>query len=82
MPVKQLKEYDVVKITTLLRPQRHVDGTKDVLRQPKCGDIGTIVHMASSPQEGTIYSVECVSPEGLTIWLADFSRDEIAPFSP
>jgi hypothetical protein len=68
------REYDVVLIRVLESAHRHVEGTEHVRRQPRVGDRGAIVEIAGPNQ----YSVECVDHGGRTIWLADFSENELA----
>jgi hypothetical protein len=69
------RELDVVVVRTLLVPTRNVTGTHRVVRQPRVGDQGAIVHILSSEH----CVVECVDSSGLTSWLADFQFDELAP---
>ena len=54
-------------------PGRSFDGTAGVMREPRIGDIGTIVH----EYDRKAFIVECVDADGLTVWLADFTSDEI-----
>jgi len=67
-------ELDVVVIRALLEPTRNVTGTDRVVRQPRVGDQGAIVHILGSEH----CMVECVDSSGLTWWLADFQFDELA----
>ena len=67
-----MKEHDCVKIVKLLRENRPFDGTENVKRPPKIGDVGAIVH----PGKETCI-VESVDSEGFTIWLADFLIEEL-----
>jgi len=69
------RELDVVVVRTLLVPTRNVTGTDLVVRQPRVGDQGAIVHVL--PSEHCV--VECVDSSGLTSWSADFHVDELAP---
>lgn len=71
-------ELDVVKVVNLLDAHRHFDGSKSDMRSPCVGDIGTVVFIHSD-NHGVPngYIVECVNDEGLTIWLADFSAEEL-----
>jgi len=71
--------YSIVRVKTLLSPDRHVHGTESEKRQPKTGDVGTIVHV-NAP--GHAYVVESVDPYGLTVWLADFVSEELELISP
>jgi hypothetical protein len=67
-----LKELDVVKIAKFLREDRDFDGTENVKRPPRIGDIGTIVHL-----DGKFCIVENVDSDGYTAWLADFLMEEL-----
>jgi hypothetical protein len=69
-----VKEYDGVRVVRLKTPGRHFDGTENVKRQPEVGDVGTIVHV-NAPGEN--YIVESVDSGGYTVWLADFSFNEL-----
>jgi hypothetical protein len=72
-----LKEFDCVKIISLLDPDRQYDGTEGVKRTPQIGDEGTIVHVYTTDGKAAGYVVENVNQEGYTIWLADFLPEEI-----
>ena len=48
------------------------------MREPRVGDIGTICHEHTS-DSAALLVVEMVNQEGLTVWLADFDRDELEP---
>jgi hypothetical protein len=71
------KEYDVVKICNLREPNRTYDGTKGIMREPRVGDRGIVVYVFGEINERTKYVVECVNPEGYTVWLADFWEGEL-----
>lgn len=77
-----LREYDRVRVTQLLTPDRQFDGTEGVRRPPRSGDLASIVHeyLPNDPQ--AIVAVEKVNARGYTVWLADFSRDELELVSP
>jgi hypothetical protein len=68
-------EYDVVRVTRLIQPDRYYDGTEGVKRSPRVGDLGTIVHIPPATNSWCI--VESVGKDGLTIWLADIVADEL-----
>ena len=68
-------ELDTVVVRALLTPTRQVEGTDAVKRQPRVGDQGAIVHVLG-PEA---YVVESVDAAGMTVWLADFRADELAP---
>jgi hypothetical protein len=46
---------------------------------PLVGDVGTIVEILTSPGVDDRYVVECVAPDGSTIWLVDFIPGELSP---
>jgi len=66
-------ELDVVVVQRLLVPTRTVTGTDGIVRQPRVGDRGTVVHILGSER----CIVECVDSSGMTLWLADFSFAEL-----
>ncbi|MGH7140018.1 MAG: alpha/beta fold hydrolase [Pirellulales bacterium] len=66
-------EYGVVRVAHLLRSDRQFQGTPGVCRAPQIGDIGTIVFA----YDLTSFAVECVNPDGMTVWLADFFCKEL-----
>jgi hypothetical protein len=66
-------EYDVIRVARLLRSDRQFHGTPGVCRAPQIGDIGTIVFA----YDLTSFAVECVNPDGMTVWLADFFSEEL-----
>ncbi|HEY6073723.1 MAG TPA: hypothetical protein VIV15_10095 [Anaerolineales bacterium] len=72
-------EYDVVRVTKLLKPERDFMGSEDTKRPPRVGDIGTIVDIPEGSSD--YYVVECVDSDegswGATLWLADFVSDEL-----
>lgn len=73
-----LAEYDVVAVIKLLKPDRPFDGTESVSRPPRVGDVGTICHeyIPGDPRAPVV--VEMVNGDGLTVWVADFDRSELA----
>jgi hypothetical protein len=50
-------EYDVVRVTQLIQPDRHYDGNEDIKRPQQVGDQGTIVHIP--PEADSWCIVEC-----------------------
>lgn len=66
-------ELDIVLVRALRSAVREVDGTPGVVRQPRVGDQGTIVHVLAPDR----YIVESVDDAGHTLWLADFDTDEL-----
>jgi hypothetical protein len=73
----EFKEYDVVRVARLLKPERPYEGTQSVARPPRVGDVGSIVHDYGAEGATELFAVEMVDPDGLTVWLADFGPDEI-----
>ena len=71
------KEYDPVKIVSLLKSDREFHGSEEVARAPRVEDTGIIVAMSGNKEERA-YVVESVNPDGMTIWIADFHEDELA----
>ena len=71
-----MNEYDVVRVIKLEQADRSFDGTPEIKRSPRVGDIGTIVRVLTPDRA---FVVECVDRYGMTIWLADFGIDEIEP---
>jgi hypothetical protein len=68
-------EHDVVVVRLLLQSTRYVTGTTGVVRQPRIGDAGAVVHILDDAH----CTVECVDSSGRTCWLADFHVDELTP---
>jgi len=74
-----LKELDSVRVVRLLQAERPYDGTQSVMRPPRVGDTGAIVHVYATEGEAAVYIVESVDADGYTVWLADFRAEEIEP---
>jgi hypothetical protein len=68
-----LREFDVVRVIDLIDARRNYSGSKSAARPPQIGDIGTIV----TEYDEENFAVECVAPNGSTIWLADFRAAEL-----
>jgi hypothetical protein len=71
------REFDVVRIVRLATPSREYDGSDASRRAPQIGDTGTVVHVLAPGDPRTPYVVECVREDGYTIWVAEFSADEL-----
>ena len=65
-----------VRVSRLLTPQRTVSGSGAKTRQPEVGDTGTVVEYFGN-FEGATYLVESVDADGMTVWLAEFSPQEL-----
>jgi predicted extracellular nuclease len=72
-------ELDQVQVVRLHHAARKVGGTERVRRQPRVGDRGTVVALLQRGSDAPGYYVECVDDDGLTVWLTEFDRDELAP---
>jgi hypothetical protein len=69
-----MNEYAVVRVVRLLVPERQVVGTDGLTRQPRVGDVGTIVHVLEAD---AAFVVECSDDEGQALWIADFDASEL-----
>ena len=72
----KLRENDVVRVAKLRAASRAFTGTASVMRSPRVGDVGTICHEYAA-DAAALVAVEMVNQDGLTVWLADFHRDEL-----
>jgi hypothetical protein len=72
-----LKELDSVRVVRLLQAERPYDGTESVMRPPRVGDTGAIVHVYAGDGGAAGYIVESVDEDGYTVWLADFLPEEV-----
>jgi hypothetical protein len=75
--VTQLREYDVVRVIKLIHADRPFDSSEGVRRPPRVGDVATICHEYEPDAATAAVAVEMVDGNGLTLWLADFQRDEL-----
>ena len=73
-----IHELQVVRVVRLLQPNRPFTGSPGA-RAPRVGDEGSVVNLGPAPDGTMWYTVEAVRPDGYTTWLADFTREEIAP---
>ena len=72
-----IREYDVVRVALLKKIDRSFDGSDGVKRPPEIGDIATVCHEYDPDNLSAKIAVEMVNDDGLTVWLADFDRDEL-----
>lgn len=72
----RMKLYDVVRVTVLSR-RIDRDGWRINVRDPQVGDTGTVVDIAKVAGHPPLFVVESVAPDGNTIWLADFTPEEL-----
>lgn len=73
----KIKEYDVVRVVRLARADRTYEGTSDARRPPRIGDLATVVQVSPLADGSVTLTLECVGEDGSTLWLADFSPEEI-----
>jgi hypothetical protein len=64
---------DVVRIAHLEADERDVDGPLDPPRQPRIGEVGTIIDQVGDD----IYLVERCTDDGRTLWIAEFLGTEL-----
>jgi hypothetical protein len=76
--MNRFKEYDEVRVVKLLHETRSFFAELGE-RPPRVGDIGAIVNIAEQADGSVIYTVENVDPNGMTIWLDNFSSTELEP---
>jgi hypothetical protein len=63
-------EYDTVRV--IATGPRLFEG----VRAPEVGDQGTIVYTGEPASSGPLV-VECIGPDGVTLWLSDFQPNEL-----
>jgi hypothetical protein len=80
--VKSLAQYEVVRVRQLLHGPGHYNGWKLNKRPPAVGDEGTIVEILKAEGLQDCFVVECSDECGRTIWLGDFSSEEIEIAEP
>jgi hypothetical protein len=77
--MEKLNLYELVRVVKLLRPIPEYDSWGINTRAPQIGDIGTYIDLLISPGLPDHYIVESVGPDGVPIWLSEFTLDEIEP---
>lgn len=71
--------YEQVRVVKLISAAEDYDGWRFNKRPPQVGDVGTFIDMLSVAGHPDRYVVESSGDDGITIWLADFSEDELEP---
>jgi hypothetical protein len=71
------KPYVTVRVRTLLRAAEGYDGWQVSQRPPGVGDVGVLVEVLSAPGLPDHYVVECVASDGATVWLGEFTAEEL-----
>ncbi len=77
-----LKEYSFVRVRQLLRAPDHYNGWNVNKRPPQVGDEGTIVDVLQAPGLPDSYVVESSGKDGVTIWLGNFTAEELSLREP
>ena len=76
----QITELDLIRVVAMVgSPESHL-AMNDCLRAPAVGDVGTVVGLDPPrlpTDRKTQFVVESCDDEGNTVWLAQFSRNEI-----
>ena len=70
-------EYSTVRVARFIQAERFfVEGADEITRRPRIGDEGIVV--ATGSHEGErLYMIECITVDGDTVWVAEFSPDEL-----
>ena len=71
------KELQVVVVSQLISTDRQFEGAERIARAPRVGDVGTICHAYDPTDAAAPVIVECIDPNGMTVWLADFQPNEL-----
>ena len=77
MPIFDLKLYGMVHIRQLLRALEDYDGWRLNQRPPRIEGRGYLVDILQAPGLPDMFVVECSGSDRVTIWLAEFSIEEI-----
>jgi hypothetical protein len=72
-----LKEFDTVRVVRLDQTHREFQGSDGFCRAPRIGDVGAICHEYEPGNPHAPVAVESVDLTGKTVWVADFSREEL-----
>lgn len=87
--LEPIAQFDIVRVVRIVgAPDSHL-ALSTSARTPKIGDTGTVVDLlrddgytgASPDAPSRRYLVERVAADGRTVWLAEFTRDELLPIS-
>jgi len=71
----------LVRIRRLLQSLDQYDGWRLNQRPPQVGDVGTLLDILHLTGFQDRYVVESSGKDGLSVWLADFTADEIESIS-
>ena len=74
--------YSLVRVRQLLRSPADYDGWRISQRPPQVGDVGTLLDTLHTPGLPDRYVVECSGSGGVSVWLGDFSAEELESARP
>ena len=77
-----ISKFATVVVLEIRYPPGFYDPFKVNRALPQVGDKGAVVDVLRGFGKPDRYVVECVNASGETIWLSDFSADELALASP
>ena len=77
--VPTLRQYEQVRLRQLLRPPEAYDGWALNQRPPQVGDVGCLVDILQAAGVTNSYVVEFSGPDGVIVWMGDFSTSELEP---
>ena len=69
--------YEMIRIIKISKSEDDYDGFGINTRKPQIGDVGTIVEIIKTNNNGNVYIVESTSVDGKPIFLSLFNEDEI-----
>ncbi len=69
--------FDRVRVRAVLRAAHLYDGWWANKRPPRFGDVGTVVEVLRGDDAREVYVVECIAPDGSTIWLSEMLEEEL-----
>ena len=72
-----LRQYTRVRVCRLLKPPEAYNSWGINQRPPRVGDTGYIVEILMAQGLPECYVVESSGPDGIDIWLGDFSDEEL-----
>lgn len=69
--------YRKVRVTQVMRSAEEYDGWLLNQRAPRIGDTGYVVDILQAVGLPDHYLVEASQPDGITVWLSEFTMDEL-----
>lgn len=77
----ELSKFDNVRVVQLVRPNRPYGGISCYSRPPQAGDQGVVVFVYRFGAQPPAYVVAGMDAHGRTLWVADFTAEELEPTS-